>query len=79
MKKTEKSLPDHSTSFSFSYFSEVKEEIRKISWTEKTELIFFVKASLISIFVFGLSIYLVDLSIKSVLEFLEYLVRILFS
>lgn len=51
-----------------SYFKEVRDEIKKVSWTPKSELIFCTKAVIIATFLFGLSIYAVDLGIQGILR-----------
>ncbi|MDE3048222.1 MAG: preprotein translocase subunit SecE, partial [Verrucomicrobiota bacterium] len=51
-----------------SYFREVQNELKKVSWTSKEELIFCTKAVIIATFLFGLTIYAVDLSIRGILH-----------
>jgi len=51
-----------------SYFREVQNELKKVTWTSKEELIFCTKAVIIATFVFGLTIYVVDLGIRGILE-----------
>lgn len=53
------------------FVTEVKSEINKISWTTKSELIFYTKVVVIATFVFGLSIYALDLFIQAVLNSLN--------
>ena len=55
----------------FTFISEIKEEMKKVSWTTRRELVFSTKMVLLSMFVFGFSIYVVDLSIKGLLEMLK--------
>jgi preprotein translocase subunit SecE len=50
-----------------SYLHELKEELKKVKWTTKDELILFTKIVVGSTFVLGLGIYAVDLTIKGVL------------
>lgn len=45
-----------------------KEELKKVSWTTKEELKLFTKIVVAATFILGLSIYLVDLSIKGCLQ-----------
>lgn len=52
----------------FTFITELKEELKKVSWTTRTELLQSTKVVVISVFVFGMGIYLVDLTIKGVLE-----------
>lgn len=49
------------------YLQSLKDEFKKISWTNKEELKACTKITVGSIFIFGLGIYLVDLVIKGVL------------
>ncbi len=57
----------------------IKEELSKITWTTKIELIFFTKLVVITTFTFGLGIYLFDLVIKGVLEGLTLLLHRIFG
>lgn len=50
------------------FISELKEELKKVSWTTKSELLSATKIVILSMFGFGIGIYLVDLLIKGVLE-----------
>ncbi len=52
----------------FGFIGELKEELKKVSWTTKQELLFCTKVVLLSTLFFGLGIYAVDLLIKGVLE-----------
>lgn len=51
-----------------SAFNGLLQEVKRISWTKKNELILSTKISIFSIFVFGLGIYIVDLGIKGILD-----------
>ena len=51
-----------------SYFREVQNEMKKVSWTSREELTVSTKAVLYAIFLFGFSIYLVDLVIRGGLD-----------
>ena len=51
-----------------SFISELKEELKKVSWTTKSELFSATKIVIMSMFGFGIGIYLVDLFIKGILE-----------
>jgi preprotein translocase subunit SecE len=62
-----------------SYFTEVKSELKKVTWTTKGELIFSTKAVIVATFVFGLAIYAVDLGIRGVLDFASHIVRMVFG
>lgn len=62
-----------------SYFREVQNELKKVTWTSKEELIFCTKAVIIATFVFGFAIYLIDLTIRSGLDLAGVFVRIMFG
>lgn len=62
-----------------SYLREVQEELKKVTWTSKEELIFCTKAVVIATFVFGFSIYAVDLGIRGVLELMAGIVQRIFG
>lgn len=51
----------------FSYISGFKGEVRKISWTERKELWKLTRIVLLSMFVFGFSVYLVDILFREAL------------
>ncbi len=61
------------------FISGVKEELKKITWTNKAELIFFTKLVVTTTFAFGLGIYLFDLVIKGALESLTFLLHRIFG
>ncbi len=62
-----------------SYFREVQNELKKVTWTSKAELIFSTKAVIVATFLFGLAIYVVDLGIRGVLDLTGNFVRIIFG
>jgi preprotein translocase subunit SecE len=62
-----------------SYFREVQNELKKVTWTSKEELIFCTKAVIIATFLFGLAIYVVDLVIRGGLEGVAGLFRMIFG
>jgi preprotein translocase subunit SecE len=62
-----------------SYISELKAELRKVTWTTKEELIFFTKIVIGSTFALGLGIYAVDLLIKGVLNGFGALIHLIFG
>lgn len=57
------------------FFGEVQSELKKVTWTSKKELKMFTKIVIASTLVFGLAIYLVDLSIRTSLDTLRELVN----
>jgi preprotein translocase SecE subunit len=62
-----------------SYFREVQNELKKVTWTSKGELIFCTKAVIIATFVFGFAIYLVDLGIGGALHAANALFQAIFG
>jgi len=60
------------------FLYELKEELKKVSWTTKAELLLCTKMVVGGMFIFGLGIYMVDLVIKGALESFAHLVRFLF-
>jgi preprotein translocase subunit SecE len=62
-----------------SFLREVQNELKKVTWTSKEELIFCTKAVIIATFLFGLTIYAVDLSIRGVLDLTGFFVRMIFG
>lgn len=59
------------------FFGDLKDEFRKISWTNPEELKTYTKIVVIGTFFFGMGIYLMDLMIQSVLNGFESLIRLL--
>jgi preprotein translocase subunit SecE len=57
------------------YFREVQREFFKVTWTTKEEMIVFTKVVVGSTFAFALAIYATDMTIKSVLDGLGFVVR----
>lgn len=62
-----------------SYFREVQNELKKVTWTSKGELLFFTKVVIFSTFFFGLVIYGVDLTIRGVLDGISATLRMIFG
>ena len=58
-----------------SFFYELKEEMKKVSWTTKEELVFCTKIVLGAIFALGLGIYIVDLCIRFVIQGIGHFVK----
>ena len=63
----------------FTFVRDLKEELKKVSWTTQDELKFSTKMVVITTFLLGLSIYLVDLVIKSSLDWIALIVRYIFG
>ncbi len=62
-----------------SYFRSVQDELKKVTWTSKKELLLCTKAVIIATFVFGFAIYFVDLALRGVLDGIGSLVRMIFG
>lgn len=62
-----------------SYLSEVREEIQKISWPKADELKMCTKVVIGATFLFGFGIYFADLVIKSTLDTISFLCRVVFG
>lgn len=63
----------------FSFIQELKDELKKVSWTSKEELILSTKAVVSATFLFGVGIYLIDLVIKGALDFIALVVHFIFG
>ncbi len=62
-----------------SYLSEVKDELKKISWPKADELKICTKVVIASTFVFGFGIYIADLLVKGTLDGLSIFFRLVFG
>lgn len=63
----------------FGFIGELKEELKKVSWTTKAELQFCTKVVVGAIFLFGLGIYGVDLVIQGGLTLIKSFVYLIFG
>ena len=63
----------------FVYIQELKEELKKVSWTDREELKFSTKMVVLATLAFGIGIYLVDFVIKGVLDAVKGLVHFIFG
>lgn len=61
------------------YVHELKEELKKVTWTSKDELVLFTKIVVGSTFALGLGIYGIDLVIKGVLNGFGALIHLIFG
>lgn len=59
----------------WNFFFDIKEELKKVSWTTKQDLVLCTKIVIGATFGFGLGIYLVDLLIKGSFDALNLLVK----
>lgn len=62
-----------------SYFREVQNELKKVTWTSKEELFLCTKAVVLATLAFGMAIYLVDLAIRGSLESAGAIFRMIFG
>ena len=63
----------------FGYVEDLKDELKRVSWTTQEELKLSTKIVVLSIFVFGFGIYLFDLVIKGVLDSVALFVHFIFG
>ncbi|MBX9924091.1 MAG: preprotein translocase subunit SecE [Rhabdochlamydiaceae bacterium] len=63
----------------FSYIQELKEELKKVSWTSQEELRFATKMVVMTTLFFGIGIYLVDFLIKGSLEMIRTVIHFIFG
>lgn len=61
------------------YLQELKNELKQVTWTSKTDLVMFTKIVVSATFVFGLGIYGVDLLIKGCLAGFKTLIYLIFG
>ncbi len=62
-----------------SYVQELKEELKKVSWTSREELRFATKMVVLTTLFFGIGIYLVDFLIKGSLEMIKAVIHFIFG
>lgn len=62
-----------------SYFRSVQDELKKVTWTSRKELLLCTKAVIIATFVFGFAIYFVDLALRGILDGIGSIVRMMFG
>ncbi|MES2200602.1 MAG: preprotein translocase subunit SecE [Chlamydiota bacterium] len=63
----------------FTYIQELKDELKKVSWTTLEELRFSTKMVVLATVFFGLGIYLVDFFIKSSLDSIRAVLHFIFG
>ncbi|NGX26192.1 MAG: Protein translocase subunit SecE [Chlamydiae bacterium] len=63
----------------FTFISDLKEELKKVSWTTRTELLSATKIVVLATFCFGIGIYVVDLIVKGFLEFIKRTLLFIFG
>lgn len=79
MKKIQ--APSAESSFSIQkvkdFVGEIKSEIHKVHWTSREELLAYTKIVVITTFLFGMSIYFVDMLIQGTLNALSFLLHMI--
>ena len=60
-----------------SYLRSVQNELKKVTWTPRKELIVLTKAVIIATFCFAFTIYLADLAIRGTLDGVGSLLRLM--
>ena len=66
-KPQDKAAPQLPGGGAAQFFGDVKQEFRKITWTESEELKAYTKVVAIATLAFGMSIYIVDLIVRAVI------------
>ena len=61
----------------FNFFGEVKQEFKKISWTDKEELKVYTKVVVAFTFLFGMAVLFVDVIIQQALGGLNGFIRLI--
>ncbi len=61
------------------FIRDLKDEVQKITWTTKPELVFCTKLVVGAVFAFGLGIYLIDLVVKGGLDTINSVIRFIFG
>jgi len=59
------------------FVGEVKQELKRIEWTSKDELKAYTKMVVACMFLFGLSIYMIDLVIRGCLASVNFFIKLL--
>lgn len=59
------------------YLREVQQELKKVTWTSKDELVLCTKIVLVATFLFAMGIYVVDLGIRGGFSFLSFFSRLI--
>lgn len=57
------------------FVADIKSEIQKITWTNREELFAYTKIVVLATLIFGMSIYMLDLIIQSILGSLNFLLH----
>ncbi len=80
MKEGQKKKAVNGAGFSpFTFFGEVKQEFKKVSWTSTEELKVYTRITLIAIIVMGIAVYVADLVFQSALVGVDSAVKGIFG
>ncbi len=63
----------------FGFIEDLKDELKKVSWTTKDELLLSTKVVVLATFLFGMGIYVFDLVIKGALDLVSLIARFIFG
>ena len=77
--RTETQTPPSNKASKLNYVRELKEELRKVTWTTKEELALFTKIVVGATFVLGIGIYMADLVIKGFINGFGVLIHLIFG
>jgi len=58
-----------------SFVTDIKNEIHKVHWTSREELLTYTKIVIVATFTFGMAIYFVDMIIQAMLNGLSFLIQ----
>lgn len=78
-KATETKVKSNFFRSMFRFFGSVKQELKKITWTNKKDLMSFTKVVLASMFIVSFLIYLVDLCIQKSLQVVHLITQWIFG
>lgn len=61
------------------FFRSLQAELKKVTWTTKSELLFSTKIVVAATFILGIVIYLIDLFVRGGLGFISLITRFIFG
>jgi preprotein translocase subunit SecE len=68
-------VPSHLGKRAYEFVEDVKAEFLKIQWTENEEILAYAKVVLLTTFIFGMGIYIVDVVIQRLLMSLDVIFK----
>ena len=57
------------------FVGEVKQELKKVEWTSKEELKSYTRIVLVSVFIFGMFVYFIDLIVQNLLSGINLILK----